>query len=73
MSYRDYQLGLEACNTLAHATWFAEYLERKFAAVRMEERKLCAKIVSDTYVDPPFDPVAMRDLIVRRILEHEDE
>ena len=73
MSDRDYRLGLEACAALAHATWFAEYLERKFTAVRMEERERCVRIAQNTYVNPPYDPSVMRDLIVQRIRETKDE
>jgi hypothetical protein len=44
VSERDKDLGREACAVLARATWFAEYLERKFATIRAEEREECADI-----------------------------
>jgi hypothetical protein len=44
---RNYQLGLEACASLARATWFAEYLARMFDQVRFEERERCIEIVSE--------------------------
>lgn len=54
---RDADLGREACAALARGTWFAEYLERKFAAVRVEERERCAKIAED---DPTGTEIARR-------------
>ncbi len=52
---RDKDLGREACAALARATWFAEYLERKFAAVRAEERARCAAIVRRFRLDEHAD------------------
>ncbi len=48
---RDMEMGREACAALARATWFAEYLERKFAAVRAEERARCAAIAHENILE----------------------